>query len=767
MREWFADWPKEHLAQIYSGGEVGDEKFCGNNFKLGVNERRFGNLFFKIKSSEIGQSSYQISLDNSTKLNKISAWALFKKKISSCLVNSGLWELIFKPKLSKEMIEFIDKFDPQIIYCQGYVLTFTWLPVMIHKKQDIPICFQTCDDWPSYLYKKSPFSFAIRPIVNRAITSLLAKSSIRLAYGNPMAKEYFKRYGMSFEMLMQCDSLSRFRKAVPRRVVDKDTISIVYAGGLSGREDAIVDLCKSAEILEDEGFKIMVTAFATMIPPESVNRLRKIDNLQILPGTSHEELPSYLKGADILFLPETFEPVRAKVIHLSISTKAHFYMMSETPVLIYASPVTGIVNYAKEDDWACLVQEQDLNKLTQALRNLITNSEYRKQLVDKGLKTASINHDVNKVRAKFLSILTMASKNYKDINVPENIRYALINWRQHEKLYLPVADKKFIKTGLDVHRAISVKGWIFHKILEAQAGFKILMKSSLARYEIPNRFHGFEYEKWQKSVSKENGVDRGCAAFAFPQNEDKRFTALLWDKEKQSSYGFAKVALDDKTKVLFKNETKALKYFSVNKPIAFSIPEIICQGEFNEKYYLVQTVIPTQTHYLSCLKDMKWAGIINDIIGDSRTRKPLHTLPWWKEFKATTKTTRMLMPLLESKEKESIDVCNAHGDFSPGNILFGQGKAWVFDWEEFNQEAPIMTDYFLFVFENFTQYRYKFVSNRVLAKKVFNYLRQNINNADCYNLSLALAYHSTRRCWTINDDICKCLCEELLSLTNK
>ena len=32
IREWFADWPKEYLAQIYSGGEIGENTFCGYNF---------------------------------------------------------------------------------------------------------------------------------------------------------------------------------------------------------------------------------------------------------------------------------------------------------------------------------------------------------------------------------------------------------------------------------------------------------------------------------------------------------------------------------------------------------------------------------------------------------------------------------------------------------------------------------------------------------------------------------------------------------------
>lgn len=411
IRGWFGDWPKEKLAQIYSGAEMG-EGFCGYNYKLGENERRFGKFFFKMKGSSIGQSSYPISADRYfSKKNKSNFWSTVKNKIGKFLINIGLWELVFHPILSKNMIEFIEGFNPQIVYCQGYSLTFTQLPVMVHKKFNTPICFQTGDDWPFYLYKNSPLSFLIKPIVHRAVKTLLLISSARLANGKLMRDVFQKRYGMSFEPLMMCDNLNRFREAVPNRVVGNDVISIVYAGGLGhGRWVSIVDLCKAAELLEKEGYKIIVTSFATEIPHESVKVLEEIRNLQLLPGPSHEELPSYLKGADILYLPETFDPVEAAVIRLSISTKAHLYMMSKKPVLVYASPVTGIVNYAKDKEWACIVEEQDLTKLSLALLKLLTDNDYTKRIVSKGIEVVIKNHDENNVRARFLAILGAIGK---------------------------------------------------------------------------------------------------------------------------------------------------------------------------------------------------------------------------------------------------------------------------------------------------------------------------------------------------------------------
>jgi len=418
IRGWFADWPKENLAQIYSGIENEEASFSSSNFQLGIKERRFGKYFFKLKKSSFGQSSYSVSLDDKSKnINKYNFLSLLKTKISGWLVNTGLWELIFSPKLSKEMIKFVEDFNPQIIYCQGYSLTFAWLPVMIHNKTRTPICFQTGDDWPSHLYKNSIISILVRPIVNKAVKTLISKSVLRLANGKLMSDVFNERYGVSFGINMMCDNIKRFQNANIYQVVDKSSISIVYSGNLgSGRWMSIIDLCEAVEMLDNEGLNISVVAFASTIPPEGVNELLKYSNLQILPNPSHDDLPSYLKGADILFLPETFDSNQAESVRLSISSKAHLYMLSEKPILVYGSSINGIVSYAEEGGWACIVKEKSRIKLSQSILQLINDSVYRNILIEKGKIVAQRNHDSILIRSNFEELMqSVISSNAKSL----------------------------------------------------------------------------------------------------------------------------------------------------------------------------------------------------------------------------------------------------------------------------------------------------------------------------------------------------------------
>lgn len=406
LRNWFAEWPRENLGQIYSGGEVGNERFCGQTFKLGPSERRFGPLFYRLKHSSLGENSTPKTLNEhfSGKLDRISHRALLQAQLSRVLTRSGLWEIIFSPVLSPRLLKWVTNFAPQMIYCQGYDLSFVWLPLMLKRALSVPLCFQTGDDWPFSLYSDSIISWAMRPIVVHAVKQLIASSSMRLANGDLMASEYSIRYKADFRPIMMSDDLDRFRNAIPIRVTDKKKISIIYTGGLAhNRWESLVSLCEAANLLRPEGHDIAITAFVPSVPYEAVNAFSQMSNLEIKPPLPHEQVPAVLKGADILFLPETFDPIKVAEIRLSISTKAHLYMMSERPILVCGSPLAGVVEYANREHWAFVVSESGINSLVDGLRQLIVNNDMRQSLIDTGIAVALKNHNSPTVRKRFLA----------------------------------------------------------------------------------------------------------------------------------------------------------------------------------------------------------------------------------------------------------------------------------------------------------------------------------------------------------------------------
>lgn len=241
--------------------------------------------------------------------------------------------------------------------------------------------------------------------------------------------------------------------------------------------------------------------------------------------------------------------------------------------------------------------------------------------------------------------------------------------------------------------------------------------------------------------------------------------SLLIDREWHTACGFVKLAFDEEAWRLFQNEAEALKYLSAQGGLrSVLVPNLLHEGEYGHVYYFIQSVIPSQTHYLLDLKGMRWMSILDELSSMNRAQRPLRALRWWQELERSDKPTRSLLPLLKSEVNNTISVCCAHGDFSPGNILEDGCNVWVFDWEAFDKEAPIMTDYLSYVLEYFMKYRWMYVSNRMFVRHVLDYLLNNVKNANCQNLALAVAYHSTKRGWKrIDVDLCSSLCKELLA----
>jgi len=422
LRNWFAEWPRDRLAQIYSGNERGEERFCGHTFKLGAEERRLGHLFFMLKRSALGEAMSPLVLDgqSSSALGRANRARLVLHKVSCLLVDSGLWEILFAPVVSPRLSAWIADFRPEVIYCQGYDLTFTVLPIMLAHRFGLPICFHTTDDWPSSLYRTSVIARVMRPQVTKAASRLIQASIVRFAFGQLMATEYAHRYGVPFESILIGDNLSRFRAARPTRVAQPGQVSIVYSGGFGhGRWKSLVDLSQAIDYLErSTDLRLQVTAFTSSIPQEAASALCDLPHVQILPPVAHEAVPSVLKGADILFLPETLDPCEAANIHLSISTKAHLYMMSERPVLVYGSPEAGVVEYAQREGWAYVVDERRIERLAQALRDLATQPDLCLRLVQAGLEVAANNHEGRVVRRKFQQGLMSAACSYHRIAPP-------------------------------------------------------------------------------------------------------------------------------------------------------------------------------------------------------------------------------------------------------------------------------------------------------------------------------------------------------------
>ena len=403
FRNLLKNWPKDRIAQIFNSGSNGDPGFFTNYYQYSENDRHWGKYYSIISKKD----TTHFNTDNKPIKRKASLYPFFRK----LLIDTGWYELVFRPKLSCELKKWLNDFKPELILIQGYSLTYTKFPLLIKKYTNAKLVFFTTDDWPKYLYNGSMRKFRLlsllpRIMVNRVVKKLIRETDIPIAFGYPMQEEYNKRYGKSFYSIIHCDSPVRFENATPKRLYDESILEIITIGTFNKQRCPMIsDVNECCRQLDKEGIKAKLAIISNCIEPEYRKIINNMQYVNIYNDPGHEELPSLLKGADILLLIESFDNDTSESIRLSISTKAHLFMFSQKPIIVYSNPITGIANYAKKYQWAITINTRDSIKLKNIIYELALNIELREKLIQRANKIAFKFHDINKVQKEFISIL--------------------------------------------------------------------------------------------------------------------------------------------------------------------------------------------------------------------------------------------------------------------------------------------------------------------------------------------------------------------------
>ena len=82
-------------------------------------------------------------------------------------------------------------------------------------------------------------------------------------------------------------------------------------------------------------------------------------------------------------------------------TKAPEYMISGTPMIIFAPQETAIVQYAMKHDIGFIISENKINEIAASIRQLIDNKELRSRIGQKAIQIAELNHNSKNVNPSF------------------------------------------------------------------------------------------------------------------------------------------------------------------------------------------------------------------------------------------------------------------------------------------------------------------------------------------------------------------------------
>lgn len=126
---------------------------------------------------------------------------------------------------------------------------------------------------------------------------------------------------------------------------------------------------------------------------------------------SPKDITKIQSRADILFLPLSFHGESMEIINTATPGKLSDYLIAGRPILIHAPASTYVVKYARENNFAAIADEDNIESIIDAIRKILTDKSFANTIVKNAKETFDRNHDAEKNSAIFMKLFGIKSIN--------------------------------------------------------------------------------------------------------------------------------------------------------------------------------------------------------------------------------------------------------------------------------------------------------------------------------------------------------------------
>lgn len=241
----------------------------------------------------------------------------------------------------------------------------------------------------------SIFSIYFEPFIFRRAKKIFVSSQGLKQY----YLSTYPRIAKKFEIINSCDSPKAVLSNHNIKREGKPQYKIIYAGSIYwAQENSIANLIRTVKRIREPNICLEIYS---MRVPESILTLagnfQKIKFLKAAP----QQIPEILSSADILFLPLAWNSSSRLVINTAVPMKLIGMMLSGRPILVHAPPGTYLNEYARQWNFGLVVDKNTTESLERAIKKLLSDPTYSKELANNALRAFYANHDAKKVSGLF------------------------------------------------------------------------------------------------------------------------------------------------------------------------------------------------------------------------------------------------------------------------------------------------------------------------------------------------------------------------------
>ena len=406
----FKGWPRDKLAVVATGHVLyyASPDMCDNYYQLGDEEHKW-KFPFSLFQRRFTSGEKKFAAHNEVPANKNISSLRFNfvnHVFYPALSWLGLIHLSSKISLSEKLKDWIHGYQPDVLYIQVYNRETINFCRELESYLKIPSAIHFMDDWPSTICTSGIFRRYWQRIIDSELKQLLDSIDVHLAISEAMAEEYEIRYNKKFIAFHNPIDLKAW---LPHTKTDfslgKAYINCLYSGRIGiGIAESVIEVASAIDDLNNDGFNI---EFHIQTPTEEENilaMLRKKSCVRINPLAQYSKLPEIFSSADILILANDFDINGITYLKYSMPTKASEYMISGTPVLLYAPEQAAVFKTFYANGCAYCLSRNGKDEIKNALMFLIGNQEYRQQISRKAVDYARKFFDAEIVRSAFQNI---------------------------------------------------------------------------------------------------------------------------------------------------------------------------------------------------------------------------------------------------------------------------------------------------------------------------------------------------------------------------
>jgi glycosyltransferase involved in cell wall biosynthesis len=413
MSNLFKGWPKDKLALASSSYLLNDLDLsvCEKYYQMGYNGKLHPfplNLFLpRISCGPVNPRESQNTQQQSNQI-KPGRFKTVYILIRELLIFLGLYNLLYRLKVTSEFKDWVFAYNPDIIYAQLETLELIRLVREIQLLTNKPVAIHIMDDWPSSINKPSILLNFWNRKIDKEFRELIQRASVLMSISQAMTDEYLKRYGKEFYPFRNPIEVEKWLPYSKTQNSLNEHFRILYTGRVGmANGKAIMEIARVIDNINSTGIKVILDIFTPDSSSKGAIMLEKYNGVKINGYIKHEQMPGLIASYDLLILPLDFDKEGIRFTQFSIPTKLSEYMISGVPILIYADNRTALAKFALKSECAYVVTDNKSEALNNAIIELIQNASLRKQLAEKALKNVLQNDNAEIVKENFRKCLTI------------------------------------------------------------------------------------------------------------------------------------------------------------------------------------------------------------------------------------------------------------------------------------------------------------------------------------------------------------------------